>query len=48
MELIEIIQFLIRLVTTNMDDVIIIQGYHRETLLKEIKQQGYTVKLAGG
>jgi translation initiation factor 1 len=30
------------------DGVIIIQGDHRETLLKEIKQQGYTVKLAGG
>ena len=28
--------------------VIIIQGDHRETLLKEIKHQGYTVKLAGG
>ena len=28
--------------------IIIIQGDHRETLLKEIKQQGYTVKLAGG
>jgi translation initiation factor 1 len=30
------------------DGVIIIQGDHRDTLLKEIKQQGYTVKLAGG
>lgn len=30
------------------DGVIIIQGDHRETLLKEIKKQGYTVKLAGG
>ena len=29
------------------DGVIIIQGDHRDTLLKEIKQQGYTVKLAG-
>jgi translation initiation factor 1 len=29
------------------DDVIIIQGDHRETLQKEIEQQGYTVKLAG-
>ena len=29
------------------DGVIIIQGDHRETLLKEIEQQGYTVKLAG-
>jgi translation initiation factor 1 len=30
------------------DGVIIIQGDHRETLLEEIKQQGYNVKLAGG
>jgi len=30
------------------DGVIIIQGDHRETLLKEITQQGYTVKLSGG
>ena len=30
------------------DGVIIIQGDHRETLLKEIKQQGYTAKLSGG
>jgi translation initiation factor 1 len=30
------------------DGVIIIQGDHRETLLNEIKQQGYTVKLTGG
>ncbi len=30
------------------DGAIIIQGDHRETLLKEIKQQGYTVKLSGG
>jgi len=30
------------------DGVIIIQGDHRETLLNEIKQQGYTVKIAGG
>jgi translation initiation factor 1 len=30
------------------DGVIIVQGDHRDTLLKEIKQQGYTVKLAGG
>jgi translation initiation factor 1 len=30
------------------DGVIIIQGDHRETLLKEIKKQGYNVKLAGG
>ena len=28
--------------------VILIQGDHRETLLNEIKQQGYTVKLGGG
>ena len=30
------------------DGVIIIQGDHRETLLNEIKKEGYTVKLAGG
>ena len=30
------------------DGVIIIQGDHRETLLNEIKQQGYNVKLAVG
>ena len=30
------------------DGIVIIQGDHRETLLKEIKQQGYTVILAGG
>ena len=30
------------------DGVIIIQGDHRETLLEEIKQQGYAVTLAGG
>jgi translation initiation factor 1 len=30
------------------DGIILIQGDHRETLFKEIKQQGYTVKLAGG
>ena len=30
------------------DDVIIIQGDHRETLLSELKDQGYTVKVAGG
>jgi translation initiation factor 1 len=30
------------------DGIVIIQGDHRETLLKEIKHQGYTVKLAGG
>ena len=29
------------------DGVIIIQGDHRETLLKEINQQRYTVKLSG-
>lgn len=32
----------------NQDGIVLIQGDHRETLLKEIKQQGYTVKLAGG
>lgn len=30
------------------DGIIIIQGDHREVLLNEIKQHGYTVKLAGG
>jgi translation initiation factor 1 len=30
------------------DGIIIIQGDHRETLLSELKKQGYTVKLAGG
>ena len=30
------------------DNIIIIQGDHRKTLLNEIKKQGYTVKLAGG
>ena len=30
------------------DGVIIIQGDHRETLLNEIKKQGYTTKLSGG
>ena len=30
------------------DGVIIIQGDHRETLLNEIKKQGYTTKLFGG
>ncbi len=30
------------------DGVIIIQGDHRETLLSELKKQGYTAKLAGG
>jgi translation initiation factor 1 len=30
------------------DGIIIIQGDHRETLLKEIKKEGYTAKLAGG
>jgi translation initiation factor 1 len=28
------------------DGNILIQGDHRDTLLKEIKKQGYTVKLA--
>ena len=32
---------------TMKNDVIIIQGDHRETLRKEIKQHGYNVKLAG-
>ena len=30
------------------EGIIIIQGDHRETLLQEIKKQGYTVKLTGG
>jgi len=30
------------------DGVIVIQGDHRKTLQAEIKNQGYTVKLAGG
>ena len=30
------------------DGIIIIQGDHRETLLQEVKKQGYTVKFAGG
>jgi len=30
------------------DGVIMIQGDHRDTLLKEIKQQGYPVKFSGG
>jgi translation initiation factor 1 len=30
------------------DGIIFIQGDHRQALLKEIKKQGYTVKLAGG
>ncbi len=30
------------------DGVILIQGDHREALLKEIQKQGYKVKLAGG
>jgi translation initiation factor 1 len=33
---------------TMKNGIIIIQGDHRETLLQEIKQQGYNVKLAGG
>ena len=28
--------------------IIVIQGDHRDTLLKEIQKDGYTVKLAGG
>ena len=30
------------------DGMVIIQGDHRKTLLKEIEKQGYTAKLAGG
>ncbi len=30
------------------DGVIMIQGDHRETILREIKKQGHTVKLSGG
>lgn len=30
------------------DGFIVIQGDHRETLLDEIRKQGYTVKFAGG
>ena len=30
------------------DGIIIIQGDHREKILKEIEQQGYVVKIAGG
>jgi len=30
------------------DGIIEIQGDHTETLLDEIKKQGYTVKVAGG
>ena len=30
------------------DGIVVIQGDHRETLLNEIKKQGFTVKLAGG
>ncbi|MEJ2726594.1 MAG: translation initiation factor Sui1 [Deltaproteobacteria bacterium] len=30
------------------DGVIVIQGDHRQTLLDEIRKQGYTAKLAGG
>ena len=30
------------------EGIIVIQGDHRETLLDEIKKQGYTVKLSGG
>ena len=29
------------------DGIIIIQGDHKETLLSELKKQGYKVKLAG-
>jgi translation initiation factor 1 len=30
------------------DGIIIIQGDHRETLLLELKKQGFTAKIAGG
>lgn len=30
------------------DGIIVIQGDHRETLLKEVKKKGFTVKIAGG
>jgi translation initiation factor 1 len=30
------------------DGVILVQGDHRDTLLDEIRKQGYTVKIAGG
>ena len=30
------------------EGIIIIQGDHRDTLLSELKKQGYTAKLAGG
>ena len=30
------------------DGIVLIQGDHRETLQKEIKQQGYDVKITGG
>ena len=30
------------------DGIIIIQGDHRETLLSELKKQGFTAKIAGG
>ena len=30
------------------DDMIIIQGYHREKLMKLLKAQGHKVKLSGG
>ena len=30
------------------DGIVVIQGDHRQTLLDEIKRQGYTVKLTGG
>ena len=33
---------------TAKDRVIIIQGDHRDTLLEELKKQGYNVKIAGG
>jgi translation initiation factor 1 len=30
------------------EGIVVIQGDHRDTLLKEIQKDGYTVKLAGG
>jgi translation initiation factor 1 len=30
------------------DGIIMIQGDHRETLLRELKKQGFTAKIAGG
>ena len=30
------------------DGVVIVQGDHRQTILKEVRKQGYTAKFAGG